>query len=204
MLTVRVAILLITLLVTPTAFAQDCSAIAPTAPRNTDTSVSGKLDAALDGLFAKIANAKADVNGTYHQVSSNVLMEFPHANELYMWERVLFLQCQIILTATDLSSREKIQVIGDLYQKFASPPPNHGKRGSTVINGSGNAVNTGNIGNNNSGIANTGVNNGNMNTGVNTGNMISGSGNATNTVVNSPGAVVSSPAATVNSPNPGR
>jgi hypothetical protein len=97
-------------------------------------------------LFAKLASVGTKVEGTYAEVTKNVLKEFPNADKLYMWERVLFLQCQVINDAKDLTGKEKLQNVGDLYQKFNSPPPAESQTitntgdNNTILQGSGNTV----------------------------------------------------------------
>ena len=40
-----------------------------------------------------------------------------------MWERVLYLNCQLLSDATDVASDKKLQMVGDLYGKFGQNPP---------------------------------------------------------------------------------
>ncbi|NEK17470.1 hypothetical protein [Rhizobium leguminosarum] len=114
------------LFVATPAFAIECADLKPAPPVNTNTSFVGKLDASLDGFFAKLAAVGTTAEGNYSTVSNNVLKEFPSADRLYMWERVLFLQCQMLSSAGDVDNRTKLQMIGDLYSKFGSPPPETG------------------------------------------------------------------------------
>jgi hypothetical protein len=119
------------------AAALDCSPLAPLPPKDTNVTFNGKIDAAVDGLFAKLASVGAKVEGRYEEVSKTVLKEFPNADKVYMWERVIFLQCQIISESNDISGQEKLKSVTELYQKFQSPPPENG----SVINNSGDKVN---------------------------------------------------------------
>jgi hypothetical protein len=129
------------------ALALDCSPLKPTPPQNTDTSFTGKLDASVGGVFAKIAKVGTSIEGTYKDVAKDVLPEFPAADRLYMWERVLYLQCQLIGESTTLTDREKLQMVGELYVKTGSPPPdargssnsidNRGDK-NTIVQGTGN------------------------------------------------------------------
>jgi hypothetical protein len=129
-----------TVLATP-AVAIDCTDLKPTPPQNQNTEFTGKVDGAVDGLFAKLVNAKADVAGTYKSVATSVLQTFPNASSVYMWERVLFLQCQLIANAPDISSREKLAIVGDLYVKFKAPPPDAAPSGNSITNTGNNNVN---------------------------------------------------------------
>ena len=135
------------------AIAFDCSDLKPTPPRNENISFTGKVDASVDGLFAKLASVGTKVEGTYSQVATNVLLQIPNADKLYMWERVLFLNCQLLSEAKDMPSDKKLQMVGELYTKFGSQPPplNSSNTSNTtttsgnnspIIQGSGNTVNT--------------------------------------------------------------
>jgi hypothetical protein len=127
------------LLCTSPAIAFDCSALKPQPPKDTSDAFTGKVDAAVDGLFAKLASVGAKVEGTYVDVSKNVLGRFPNADKLYMWERVLYLQCQLISEAKDMTSEAKLQQVNELYPKFGSPPS------QTISNtGNNNVINQGN------------------------------------------------------------
>jgi hypothetical protein len=128
------------------ALALDCSDLKPLPPKDSTTSFVGKLDASVDGFFAKLAAVNSKVEGTYKEISKNVLAEFPSADKLYMWERVLFLECQLISEARDLSSAQKLDRIGDLYKLFDKPPPSvtNAATGNTATAiGNGNVINQG-------------------------------------------------------------
>ena len=106
--------------ITPAA-AFDCSDLKPTPPKNESTSFTGKLDASVDGFFAKLASVGTKVEGTYNKVATDVLAEIPNADKLYMWERVLYLNCELLSEAKDVPSEKKLEMIGDLYSKFGAP-----------------------------------------------------------------------------------
>jgi hypothetical protein len=123
--------------ITPAA-AIDCADLKPLPPKNEDVSFKGKLDASVDGFFAKLASVGTKAEGTYRQVATNVLAEIPNADKLYMWERVLYLNCQLLSDAKDVSSEKKLQMVGDLYAKFGSPPPTLTPSSSNTASTSGN------------------------------------------------------------------
>ncbi len=123
------------------AMAVDCNDLKPSPPLNTSTTFVGKIDASVDGFFAKLASVGTTAEGNYSEVSTNVLKDIPNADKLYMWERVLFLQCQMLAGANDVTNSEKLKLVGDLYSKFGSPPPS----GDTmIINGNNNTQQHGN------------------------------------------------------------
>jgi hypothetical protein len=129
-------VLALLLSTTSVCLALDCNALAPVKPQDMTQELKGKIDGKIGGLFAKIASANASVDGSYREVSRYVLTDLPNASVVYMWERVLYLQCQAIAEAKDMSSKDKVKTIGDLYQKFGSPPP--------TLDGAKTIVNTGN------------------------------------------------------------
>ena len=104
-----------------------------------------------------MVGAKASIEGTYKHIARSVMDKFPSADRLtqYMWERVLFLQCEVLSEASDLSSKEKLKSVGELYQMFARPAPmiasieepsviiiNKGNDNTNIV-GSGNTVSEG-------------------------------------------------------------
>jgi len=127
-----------------------CDDLRPLPPQNTDQTYTGKLNAAVDGWFAKIAKVGGGAEGTYRDVSHYVLPEFPQADRLYVWERVIYLKCELIADSQDLSTNEKLHAVDQLATEFnSSPPPtsappsnridNNGNN-NTIIQGNGNTV----------------------------------------------------------------
>ncbi|MBV9538870.1 MAG: hypothetical protein JOY70_08075 [Acidisphaera sp.] len=131
------------------AAADPCDKLQPLPPQDTDRSATGKLDAAVDGWFAKLAKVGGGAEGTYRDVSRNVLPQFPDADRLYVWDRVIFLKCQLIMDARDLSTRDKLAAVDQLANQFDQRPPpapsygavNNSGSNSTIIQGNGNTVN---------------------------------------------------------------
>ena len=128
----------------------DCSGLRPIPPQNVSRDIAGKLDAAVDGWFAKIAKVGGAVDGTYKEVADNVLPQFPHADQLYIWERVLYLKCQIVAGSSDLSTQDKLHAFDSLIQASqSSPPPTAPSEAITnsgndvvIVHGNGNSVNS--------------------------------------------------------------
>jgi len=135
-----------------TAYAVDCNDLKPIPPTDQDKALTVKIDGEINGLLSKIAGGKINSEGSYRNIASNVLPKFPDANKLYMWERVLYIQCQLVADSTDISNKDKIKIVGALYNKFGSQPPPLNKNGgseqtisgscNTGTQGSGNKVNT--------------------------------------------------------------
>jgi hypothetical protein len=107
---------------TPAA-ALECSDLKPTPPANENIVFTGKVDASVDGLFAKVVPNGTDVEAAYKKVATKVLAEIPDADKRYMWERVLFLDCRALSEAKDVPVGKKVVVVGELYSKYRSPPP---------------------------------------------------------------------------------
>jgi hypothetical protein len=120
----------------------DCTALRPEPPKNTDVTYTGKLNGKFDGLFKKLASIGADLEGTYRDISSNVLKDFPDASKLYMWERLLYLQCQLMAQSTSLSDGDKQRTLNALFQQLNAPPASVTNTGdnNVIIQGSGNKV----------------------------------------------------------------
>jgi hypothetical protein len=130
------------------AAAVRCDGLQPIPPQNTDQHFTGKLNVAVDGWFAKLAKVGGTAEGTYQEVANNVLPNFPQADRLYMWERVLYLKCQLIADSKDLSTQQKLNALDGLSQAFATPPPavaaastiNNSGDNAKIIQGSHNSI----------------------------------------------------------------
>ena len=141
--------LLLIVRMTPAGAADLCGRLQPLPPQNTDRSYTGKLTAAVDGWFAKLARVNGGAEGTYHDISQNVLPQFPDADRLYVWDRVIFLKCQLIMGAPDLSTRDKLLAVDQLASQFDQRPPpapsygpvSNSGNGAAIIQGNGNIVN---------------------------------------------------------------
>jgi hypothetical protein len=107
---------------TPAA-ALDCSYLKPTPPANENIVFTGKVDASVDDLFARVAPEETNVEAAYEKVATNVLSEIPNADKNYMWQRVLFLDCRALSEAKDVPVGKKVLVVGELRSKYGSPPP---------------------------------------------------------------------------------
>jgi len=131
--------------IAPVHAAVQCDALQLLPPRNTDRTFTGKLDAAVDGWFSKLAKVDGGAEGTYRDVSTYVLEQFPQADKLYVWERVIYLKCQLIAGSADLSTKDKLEAVDQLLTQFNSPPPansiSNSGNNATIIQGDHNTVN---------------------------------------------------------------
>lgn len=122
--------------------AADCSDIRPTQPQNSDSTYSGSLDVAIGGVLKKLLDTSGDIEGTYRNVVSNILPQFPNADRVYVWERILFLECELMNEDKNMTSAEKRQVLIKLLGAYNQPPPSlNSASQSNTLNNSGSGVN---------------------------------------------------------------
>jgi len=105
------------------AWAFDCRPLEPRGGLSSDASFQGKIKGQIDGVFAKLAGASADVEGAYRQIISDVLKDYPDASRIYIWERIIYLQCGL-LNESKADDKTKNEQLDKLIQKFMSGPPN--------------------------------------------------------------------------------
>lgn len=104
------------------ARALDCSPLEPAQPTDQTTEVTGEINAKVSGVLGRIAGADADLDGAYREVSENILSEFPNADKLFIWSRIIFLRCEFI-NASNQSDTEKNRQLEKLEDRFFSGPP---------------------------------------------------------------------------------
>lgn len=104
------------------AYALDCGPLRPKGGEQGSTEFKGKVEGAVKGLFSKIVGAKADIEGAYRDVTQDVLKEYPNADRLYIWERLIFMQCEL-LDSSKLSDKEKLDQFNQLLLKMMAGPP---------------------------------------------------------------------------------
>jgi hypothetical protein len=136
------------------AWAIDCSDIKPAAPQTSDASAAGKLEASVDGFFKQLISPRAESEGNYRKVVSDVLPDYPNADRIFVWQRVLFLECQLLNEDKTLTTKDRLDQFNKLATLYYQPPPppvasaatnsltNSGNN-SNVIQGSGNSISTG-------------------------------------------------------------
>jgi plasmid stability protein len=124
------------------ALAVDCSVVQPTPPQNSDSTRSGGLDVTVDGFVKKLLTVRGDIEGTYRNVITNIQPQFPNADRIYVWERILFLECQLINEDHNMNPSEKQKALIKVLEGYNQPPPsiNSGSQNNTLTN-SGSGVN---------------------------------------------------------------
>jgi plasmid stability protein len=124
------------------ALAVDCSVVQPTPPQNSDSTSSGGLDVTVDGFVKKLLTVRGNIEGTYRNVITNIQPQFPNADRIYVWERILFLECQLINEDHNMNPSEKQKALIKVLEGYNQPPPsiNSGSQNNTLTN-SGSGVN---------------------------------------------------------------
>jgi hypothetical protein len=97
-----------------------CDALKPNPPRNMSQEITGKLDVKLEGLAKRLLNAGGNIDGTYKDTSNDVLKEYPNADSLYVWERMIYLACA---SMPGMSPAEKLDQINKLMDRIQRPAP---------------------------------------------------------------------------------
>lgn len=115
------AICVAVLLGSSTAQAEiNCEPLRPNPPRNLSTEAIGKIDAKIAGALSKFFSAGGSLDGAYKESSQGILQEYPHADTIYIWERILYIRCEDIRTS-HYSYEQKQQIFNDLLLRLQSP-----------------------------------------------------------------------------------
>jgi hypothetical protein len=122
--------------------ALDCLDLKPVSPQNSDTSLNGKIEAGVGGMFKKLLNPQAAADAAYHKVITDVQPEFPNADKIYVWERILFLQCQVLNEDKAIATNEKLEQFREILKLYDQPPPTLAPGGvaNTITNSGSNAI----------------------------------------------------------------
>ena len=112
-----------TLAVCSAASAQiHCDPLTPAQPRDMALTVTGKIDEAL----LKFVNKQGAIEGTYTEASKDILKEYPNADRLFLWSRMLYLYCENIRISS-LTDEQKISALNDIARRIDSPQPQQGE-----------------------------------------------------------------------------
>jgi hypothetical protein len=104
------------------AEALNCKPLEPRGGENVDQTLQGKVDGTVDGLFKKLIGVQASLDGLYRDVRTDVLRAYPDASELYIWERLIFLKCEL-LSASKLDDKAKDDQFNELAKSLTKGPP---------------------------------------------------------------------------------
>lgn len=103
------------------ALAEPCDPLRPNPPRNVSEEMIGKIDAKVDGLARRLVDARGTLDGTYKQISVDVLKDYPGADRLYLWDKTIYMFC-IAIIQSKLPDREKADRIENLMGRLSQPP----------------------------------------------------------------------------------
>lgn len=104
------------------AFSIDCSPLEPKGGQNVNLETKGSVDGKIQGAFSKLIGAELDVNGAYVAVRSDTLKVYPNADQIYIWERFIYLNCEAI-DESKLSDNDKLDRLERLQEKMMLGPP---------------------------------------------------------------------------------
>ncbi|MBO9473428.1 hypothetical protein J7413_07740 [Shimia sp. R10_1] len=104
------------------AYALDCTPLEPTPPEDQSIQITGTIDAEVSGILGKLTGAGADLEGAYSEISKNVLSEFPNADKLFMWSKLVYLRCEFIKNSGE-TDEVKDRQLEKLEDRFFSGPP---------------------------------------------------------------------------------
>jgi hypothetical protein len=121
-----VASLVMVCVVSQVAFAEDkCDALRPTPPQNLSQEIVGKIDAKINGFTGRLLNMGGNLDGTYRETANDVLKEYPSADRLYIWSRLIYINCAVTMQSS-LSDQEKANRIDNLIRQIGQLPPQIG------------------------------------------------------------------------------
>src|SRR5439155_23979398 len=83
---------------------------------NLSQEIVGKIDAKMKGLTGRLLDIGGNIDGTYKEVSTDILKDYPNADRLYLWDRTLYLYCVVIIQSR-LSDGDKANRIEKLMDK---------------------------------------------------------------------------------------
>jgi hypothetical protein len=109
--------------------ADACDPLRPNPPRNMSEDIVGKIDTKVDGIAKRLLSLGATVEGTYKEASSDVLKEYPNADKLYLWDKIIYVFC-ITISASKLSDDDKLDRIEKLMDRIGKPPTDQSGQGS--------------------------------------------------------------------------
>jgi hypothetical protein len=105
---------------TPVSAADSCEPLKPNVPQDTSREIVGKIDAKVDGLAKRLFMVGGNIDGTVREASKDVLKDYPNADKLYVWERILYMFCMQVSTSK-LSDAEKFEELRKLIDMVGKP-----------------------------------------------------------------------------------
>ena len=110
----------VTFLIIPLkSFAVDCEPLKPSKPidEKTKTEISGELS----GIFSKLVNGEAEYIN--ESIKEDILPKYKNADQLFMWERSIYLACEMVSDKTlELDSDDRKLILASIFSASVSPP----------------------------------------------------------------------------------
>ncbi len=114
-------------------FALDCGPLEPKGGADIKSKMKGGIDSKVDGLFKKLVSAGVDIDASYITVQKEVLKYYPESSQLYLWERLIYLNCGVI-SESSLADEAKINQLNNLVEKLTLGPPKRGANSNAELN----------------------------------------------------------------------
>jgi hypothetical protein len=99
----------------------DCDPLKPNPPRDLSTEATGKIDAKLQ----RFISLGGSIDGSYNEASNDVLKDYPNADRLYLWDRLIYLNCQG-LRELHITDAEKFDRLNQLMDRVGHLPNDKG------------------------------------------------------------------------------
>ena len=107
-------------------FAMDCTPLTPKGGSDLTEERKGKINGEIDGLFSRLVSAGIDIDGSFVRIQNDVLKNYPDSSQLYIWERLIFLNCGI-LDGSSVSDTQKLTQLNSMVEKMSFGPPKKSK-----------------------------------------------------------------------------
>lgn len=95
----------------------NCEPLKPHAPKDLDMEATGKID----GKLQRLISLGGTIDGSYKEASRDVLKEYPNADKLYLWDRLIYLNCES-LRVLSIPDNQKFDKLNALMDRIGRPP----------------------------------------------------------------------------------
>lgn len=104
-------------------YAIDCVPLEPKGGQNIDLDTKGSIDGKIKGAMSRVVGFEVDIDGAYSVARRETLKDYPDASQLYIWERLLFLNCEVI-KESEMTDSQKLLRFDALLEKMSFGMPN--------------------------------------------------------------------------------
>jgi hypothetical protein len=67
--------------------------LAPTNAQSVTEDFKGRAEGKIQGILSRLAGANASIDGEYRKLITDELKNYPEAEKLYVWQRIIYLAC---------------------------------------------------------------------------------------------------------------